>query len=55
MGKDHLSYFQRVDEVTHNVAGSGLPMKIALVPFWRKSRSSSRRMRVFNSARLLWC
>jgi TRAP-type mannitol/chloroaromatic compound transport system permease large subunit len=33
----------------------GLPMKIALVPFWRKSRSNSRRMRVFNSARLLWC
>ena len=55
MGKNNLSYFHRVDEVTHNVAGSGLPMKIALVPLSMNSRSISRRMRDLSSMRLLWC
>ena len=33
--------------MTHNVAGSGLPMRHELVPLGRNSRSSRRRMRCF--------
>src|SRR5437762_1748202 len=41
--------FQISDEVNHNVAASGLPIKIAPAPLAMNSRSSRRRMRGFRS------